>query len=99
MIQRKEKEGNNMSIPPITDPLGKHWQQPEIKEIEIDSTHALMSKKAFNELLEYSCSQPTKVYEGKMWKSKLGNKWILHWFGKSDHPDFCSNNNRRILIA
>lgn len=34
-------------IPPITDPLGKHWQQPHRRFIELDDTHALMSEQTF----------------------------------------------------
>ena len=88
-----------MIIPPITDALGRSWEQPNVADIELDDTHALMSQKALCELKEYSCSQPTGVYEGKMWKSKLENNWILRWFGKGDNPDFCSNNSRIILIV
>lgn len=58
-----------MSIPAMTHPLGKHWKQPEVDEITIDDTHALMSQRAFDKLLEYSASRPSGVYEGKMWKA------------------------------
>ena len=34
-------------IPPITDPLGKHWQQPHRRFIELDDTYALMSEQTF----------------------------------------------------
>lgn len=89
------------AIPVITDHLGRYWRQPVIKDIEIDDTHALMNKKTFDELLEYSCSQPTAVYEGKMWKSKTIDGWVLRWFG-IDHKDregYCSNNSRLILTV
>jgi hypothetical protein len=55
-------------IPKMTHPLSKHWEQPDRREIEIDATHAMMSQKAFEALHEYSCSQPSGVYEGKMWR-------------------------------
>ena len=55
-------------IPPITDPLGKHWQQPHRRFIELDNTHALMSEQTFKGLKKYSTSIPqedTKVKCGK----------------------------------
>jgi hypothetical protein len=85
------------TIPPITDPLGVHWKQPERTKIEIDNTHALMNEATFEQLLEYSCSQPTAVYYGKMWKRLQNNIWYLCWFGKGKNSDFCSNNYRIIL--
>lgn len=98
------------TIPPITDPVGKYWEQPNPAGILVDDTHALMDAKAFEALHEYSCSQPSGVYPGKMWKGNayaykrgpggLRERWYLHWFGDSDKgPDWCSNNTREILIA
>jgi hypothetical protein len=55
-------------IPPITNPLGKHWNQPLRTWIEIDDTHAMMPREAFDQLLDYTQSQPSGVYPGKMWK-------------------------------
>lgn len=62
-------------IPPITDPLGKHWQQPHRRFIELDNTHALMSEQTFKGLKEYSTSIPTGRYEGKMWKGFTKGEW------------------------
>lgn len=56
-----------MSIPLITDPLGRGWIQPERDRIEIDKTHALMELKDLRNLYDYSRSNPSAVYEGKMW--------------------------------
>lgn len=96
---------NPNEVPPITDPLGKHWQQPKRENILVDNTHALMSKADFEKLLDYSLSQPSGVYEGKMWKcQRLGpryeptGQWILRWFGVSDKPGYVSNHGRDILI-
>lgn len=98
-------------IPPITHPLGQHWEQPNPSEIEIDDTHALMSRATFDALPEYSCSNPSGVYEGKMWKRHDGAfdieflarggqpVWMLCWFGVSERPDCVSNNSRKILVA
>ncbi|MDE4731390.1 hypothetical protein [Providencia rettgeri] len=91
----------NNIIPPMTDSLGKHWKQPNHKNILIDDTHALMSAKDFNLLADYSSSIPSGVYPGKMWKATtLGGKAFLRWFGVVEgRDDVCSNNQREILIV
>jgi len=88
------------TIPPITNPLGKHWQQPKVSEIEIDDKYAVMEKSAFNKLLEYSTSTPSGVYIGKMWKGQYSNgKWYLAWFSKGDDAGTYLNNNYRIILG
>ena len=93
------------TIPPITDKMGKYWEQPDVQKILIDDTYALMSQQDFDKLHDYSHSQPSGVYPGKAWKSKMavaGPKrfaWYLCWFGISDNPTRCTNNYRAILIA
>jgi hypothetical protein len=98
-------------IPPITDPMGKHWRQPPRDSITLDETHALMSRATFEQLAEYSGTFPTGVYEGKMWKRHDGlfdqafrarggkPEWLLVWFGYCDEPKMVSNNFRKILIV
>ena len=39
------------------------------------------------------------AYEGKMWKSKYKNGWLLNWFGISEKLGFVSNNCRILLIS
>lgn len=94
-------------IPPITDPLGRHWEQPSLDRILIDDTHAVMDKAAFWELRNYSSTIPTGVYPGKMWRAQVfltvgansPSKWVLRWFGEVEgRPDLCSNNQRDILV-
>lgn len=68
------------SIPPITDPLGKHWDQPPVADIALDDSCAMMSTGTFDELVEYSCSIPTGKYPGKMWKASMRGKWFLRWY-------------------
>lgn len=97
-------------IPRMIHPLSAHWHQPDRSKIVIDRTHALMSRRTFDALHEYSCSNPSGVYEGKMWKRhdgifdaaflRRGGKpeWLLVWFGKSENPDMCSINSRKILL-
>lgn len=105
-------ESSLSPIPPITDPMGAGWRQPKRAAIEIDEVHALMSRSTFDALAEYSASNPSGVYPGKMWRRhdgafdrrfiESGGKpvWILCWFGFSERgPDFCSNNSRLIILS
>ncbi len=97
------------TIPPVTHPYGKYWKQPPLDGILIDDTHALMSERDFASLAEYSATNPTGAYEGKMWRRHDGKfdrhckpedcRWLLCWFGFSDKPDMVSNNYRQILLA
>lgn len=98
-------------IPLMTHPLGRSWDQPSREEILLDETHALMSRATFDQLAEYSGTNPTGAYEGKMWKRHDGlfdfrflarggrPVWLLCWYGRSDKPGFVSNNSRKILLA
>jgi len=97
-------------IPPITDSMGKHWRQPDMGEVLIDDTTAILPRLVFDGLAEYSTSQPSGVYPGKCWKrNKLkllpnggyehSDEWWLCWFGLHPDPKFVSNNYRKILIA
>ena len=88
----------------MTNPMGKHWTQPDPLKIQIDDTHALMDLKSFHQLLEYSHTTPTGVYAGKMWKrrvrGKVGDEWLLCWFENSRiEKDFCLLKSRRILVV
>lgn len=89
------------TIPPITDPLGKHWRQPPTDRILIDDTHAVMSMNTFKALAEYSTTIPNGVYPGKMWKANpCADVWNLRWFGMDEQwPKSCTNNQRIILIT
>lgn len=90
-----------ITIPPMTHPLGRYWDQPSREEILIDEKHALMQIDTFSKLHEYSSSIPSGVYEGKMWRAwdpKL-RMWVLRWFGESEKPGYVSNNQRTILFV
>jgi len=92
----------NLPIPPITDPLGKHWNQPEtMPNLDVMGTHALLSKSEFEGLAEYSTTRPSGVYPGKCWKADGGKSgWHLCWFGEvPDKPDLCANNSLPIIIV
>jgi hypothetical protein len=98
-------------IPPITDPHGRSWDQPDTSLIAIDDTHAVMTKAVFLQLMEYSGTYPSGVYEGKMWRrhdgifdraflAKGGKPvWHLAWYGRCDDPKMVSSNYRKILLS
>lgn len=104
-VNQIKLEGN--TIPPMTYEYGKYWDQPELSEITIDSKYATMNQDAFLKLHDYSRSQPSGVYEGKMWKSSWfgdghpdnAKVWYLHWWSSSDEPDKCKGNVREIKIV
>lgn len=88
-------------IPPMTNPLGKYWDQPNPSEIIIDNVNsvAIMSTKTFNALSNYSTSNPSGAYEGKMWRARWGGKDYLRWYGISNKPGFVSNNQLEIVLT
>jgi hypothetical protein len=100
------------TIPLITDPMGRHWKQPDVSLITIDDEYARMSSATFEDLPEYSASRPTGVYPGKMWKRHDGAhdyefrarggkpEWLLCWYGESEiGPGYCSNHFRKIALT
>jgi hypothetical protein len=98
-------------IPPITEPIGRHWDQPDRSRILVDNECAMMDRKTFEALSEYSASMPSGVYEGKMWRRHDGifdqeflakggkPSWLLVWFGRSNKPGMVSVNSRPIVIV
>lgn len=70
-------------IPPITDPLGKYWEQPDISEIKFEDGKAIMSLRTQKKLGTYDFSLPSGTYVGKMWKCKrmrFFNHYNLCWY-------------------
>lgn len=60
-----------------------------------------MSRKAFDSLGEYSCSQPTGVFVGKVWKRDLffgtGHEpfWVIcEYVAHPTKPDMCRTDVR-----
>lgn len=88
------------TIPTMTDPLSLHWKQPDIEDVLIDDDFALMAKIDFKKLLEYSTTIPTGVYEGKMWKRRCTDGWMLGWYGFEDaEGKSVSTNFRELLLV
>lgn len=87
-------------VPPMTNPLGRYWDQPPREEIAIDDDVALMSQKTFNVLLNYSHTLPSGKYEGKMWKAHFSDGWYLRWYvNDPDDPQGLLIPSRRIVIS
>lgn len=65
VIQPERPENwNDNVVPPMTHPLGRHWEQPSLDRVVIDNETAIMDQEAFEWLAEYSASMPSGVYEG-----------------------------------
>lgn len=93
------KKAQTETVPPITHPLGRYWEQPDTSKITLNETKALMDRKAFGELLEYSFTFPTGVYAGKMWKALVRDRWMLRWYVDSEKlPGHCEIRERAIEI-
>ena len=86
-------------IPPITDPLGVYWDQPDTKDILVDETHAIMTERTLEQLAEYSASIPTGTYDGKMWRARGQSRWFLRWYGPHPDPTQISIHTREILLV
>jgi hypothetical protein len=85
--------GKQQYIPEMTNPLGRHWIQPNKNEMLIDENIAVMSKAAFDKLEHYECSNPSGVYSGKMWRWKN----FLMWYG-IEIGNACTIESRKIEL-
>lgn len=52
-------------IPPMTHPWGKVWKQPDRKNLVLDDKYAMMYRRDFEMLSDYTGSEPTGKYNGK----------------------------------
>ena len=89
-----------ITIPVITDPLGASWEQPSSANMLIDDESAIMSQADLDKLAEYSMSNPTGAYEGKMWKrlGQINNIFYLCWYSTAIEEGYLDINFRRIII-
>jgi hypothetical protein len=88
---------NQSIIPPITDPMGKHWNQP--KNVKIMFSSAWIDRSSFEQLMTYQTSLPSGVYEGKMWKRIEGEDWMLCWYEDSKtKKGYCDIKKLKIRI-
>lgn len=88
-------------IPPITDPMGKCWDQPDPANWLIDEAHVVMPECDWKRLARYDHTMPSGVYPGKCWaRVESDVAFFLGWYGESQiGPGYCSNNWRRVLLV
>ncbi len=89
-------------IPPITNELGRYWEQPDASQWLFDDTHVLLPVKDLRYLHSYDSTMPTGVYGGKMWQRqespRAGKRHLLVWYGPSEKPGSCGIYFREILV-
>lgn len=95
-----------MTIPAMTHPLSKYWDQPDdIGSAPMDETHVLLTPCQFALLSEYSASIPTGVYPGKCWKRierrRDGSisRTLLAWYGAETTDGRCPILFRAIEVV
>ena len=94
-----EYKSEVIKIPPITNILGKYWNQPNPDDITICGEHAFMTQEVFDKLATYSTSMPSDVYEGKMWKAEKNDKnWYLCWCVNNEVGNKCYVKYKNIII-
>lgn len=90
----------NHVIPPKSAMMNPMWGQPKREEILVDDKVAIMSEFAFGMLREYSCTDPTGLYTGKMWKAhrRDNDTWYLCWYAEMDVKNHIYRHQRLIQI-
>lgn len=80
-------------IPPMTNPLGRGWDQPDLSKILYDAPEhvAIMDKKTLSKFLDYTGSRPMGVYEGKCWVENYKTPVLVYF-------DFYPENASMIKI-
>lgn len=74
-------------IPEMTDPLGRHWNQPkDIRSAPMDGKHVILTKAQISGLSNYDRSMPSGVYSGKCWLRENGKTTWLVWYGRETGP-------------
>jgi hypothetical protein len=65
-----------------------------------DGVHALAvaTPAAFERLSEYSCSLPTGKYDGKVWKARGPNGWMLGEYRDDGEPGFLTIVWRDLVV-
>ena len=59
-------------IPPMTHPWGKVWKQPDRNNLVLDDKYAMMYRRDFEMLPDYTGSEPTGKYNNDRMR-------ILRW--------------------
>ena len=85
-------------IPPV-DTRYRDWNTPLRHEIlAIDKDYVIMTKETLDKLPDYTNSEPTLKYNGKMWKAKARTgEWMFCWCNNED-CGLIFINYRQVLI-
>lgn len=86
-------------IPLMDDPLSVYWDQPSHNQLFFTEEAVIVPRHAFNALKEYSSSNPSGAYHGKMWKCYFDGQWELCWFGIHPTDPKLVTINRMPLIV
>ena len=82
------------AIPAMTDPMGKHWDQPDdIRMAPMDATHVALTTKQIAGLLVYDSSYPSGTYDGKCW---VREEWLC-WYEPHAQPGKIGIGSRIII--
>lgn len=84
-----------MKLPAMTDPLGRHWNQPaNLRErIGVYFNHVTIDEYDWRRLSKYETTNPSGVYPGKAWRS---GHWLC-WYGP-ERNGFCRLARARALV-
>lgn len=90
-------------IPTITDPLGKHWEQPDPSFIRFRDGEAIITQQDFDRLHNYSASDPSGVYVGKMWRRGYPycanpERWFLCWYDTHPKPGYVTRKELPLRV-
>lgn len=85
-------------IPPVEEKY-YHWDNPRREDIlAIDKDYVIMTRGAFAKLPDYTASEPTLKYNGKMWRMNTKKDgWLFCWCNNSD-GQFIDINYRKVLF-
>lgn len=90
-------------IPEMTHPLSEHWDQPDRRNLIFVGDKIHLTRPVWDALCSYDCTDPSGVYEGKMWRARgvdhKGAWQQLRWYGHSKNPNNCSCNARDVVVC
>lgn len=73
-------------IPPVVDPIGRHWRQPSLDKILIGKAQAFMTEATFAQLgLRRYMPEGKVAYSGRLWRFQEAGVWHLGWMSKGQH--------------
>lgn len=88
------------AIPEMTDPLGRHWNQPaDIRNAPMDDKTVILTSHQYMALSQYDTTYPSGKYFGKCWVRVNGDTKWLCWYEPCDIPDQIGIGRREIIMV